>query len=566
MGVSRPIDVEPKHLKILLGLLENHLPGVSVWVFGSRVKWTSRPDSDLDLVVFAKPEQSRNVHALKEALEESSLPFRVDVLVWDVISNAFHDNIRKDYVELVSGAKEPGVQCASRTTAYVADTCKLSDIADVQGGFAFKSADFSDSGVAIVKIANVQPPSVSLVGVDRIPPEKLKGLERFELHDGDVLMAMTGATVGKVGRFRRTEPAYLNQRVARISAKQGRLFDDFVYAVVSLPGFDKLIEGASAGSAQANISAAGIGSVVIPKLSDGEQIQIGRIARMLDDRIALLRETNATLEAIAQALFKSWFVDFDPAHARARGEQPEGLSEPLAALFPDSFEESPLGLVPRGWRLVPFGELLNHTIGGDWGDEAPNDKNDTQVAIIRGTDMPDLQGGVTGRVPVRYTSQKKLASRKLQDGDLVLEVSGGSKDQPTGRSLYMTDGLLGQFDCPVEPASFCRLLRPASQELGVLLSQHMTYIYADGKTWQYQNQSTGIANFQTTHFLETELVAVPTDDVLKAFAEAVRPMIDRSHLTQIAQLAALRDTLLPRLISGQLRLPEAEALAEEMQA
>lgn len=129
----------------------------------------------------------------------------------------------------------------------------------------------------------------------------------------------------------------------------------------------------------------------------------------------------------------------------------------------------------------------------------------------------------------------------------------------------MTNGLLDQFNCPVEPASFCRLLRPASHDLGVLLSQHMTYIYADGKTWQYQNQSTGIANFQTTHFLETELVAVPTDDVLKSFAEIVRSMIDRSHLTQIAQLATLRDTLLPRLISGQQRLPEAEAMVREVQ-
>jgi type I restriction enzyme S subunit len=170
--------------------------------------------------------------------------------------------------------------------------------------------------------------------------------------------------------------------------------------------------------------------------------------------------------------------------------------------------------------------------------------------------------GVSGLV--RYTSKKKLATRKLVDGDIVLEVSGGSKDQPTGRSLYLTDGLLNQFDCPVEPASFCRLLRPNSRGIGALLGQHLTYIYAQGKTWEYQNQSTGIANFQTTHFLETELVAIPSDAVLTAFSELVRPIIDRAHLTQIQELAALRDTLLPRLISGQLRLPEAEALLAEI--
>jgi len=296
------------------------------------------------------------------------------------------------------------------------------------------------------------------------------------------------------------------------------------------------------------------------------QLEIAAVLGALDDRITLLRETNATLEAIAQALFKSWFVDFDPVRAKLEGRAPEGMDEATARLFPDSFEESELGLVPRGWGLIPFGQLLCHTIGGDWGSDAPDDKNDVRVAIIRGTDIPDLQTGTNSRVPIRYTSQKKLATRKLEDGDIVLEVSGGSKDQPTGRALYLTAGLLGQFDCPVEPASFCRLLRPNTKDIGVLLGQHLMYIYAQGKTWEYQNQSTGIANFQTTHFLETELVAVPGDDVLAAFAETIRPMVDRGHLTQIQELATLRDTLLPRLISGQLRLPEAQAAAEEVLA
>jgi type I restriction enzyme S subunit len=240
------------------------------------------------------------------------------------------------------------------------------------------------------------------------------------------------------------------------------------------------------------------------------------------------------------------------------------MDEATAALFPDNFEESELGPVPKGWKLVPFGQLLSHTIGGDWGSDVADEKNDTRVAIIRGTDIPDLQTNASSRVPVRYTSQKKLAGRKLEDGDLLLEVSGGSKDQPTGRSLFISAALLSQFDCPVEPASFCRLLRPMNKEVGVLLAQHLTFIYAQGKTWEYQNQSTGIANFQTTHFLETELVACPPDDVLSAFVETVRPLLARSHLTQIQVLVSLRDTLLPRLISGQLRSPEAQTGMESV--
>ncbi len=402
-------------------------------------------------------------------------------------------------------------------------------------------------------------------------PKTHPKLDKYFLRYGDIIIAMTDmkdkvAILANTARITHNNRFVLNQRAGLIRVKRPDLVcPTYLYYYSNwTPHVDYLRSRANSG-VQVNLSTSAIKEATIELPSISEQEAISQILLALDDRIALLRETNATLEAIAQALFKSWFVDFDPVHAKARGESPQGMDDATAALFPDSFEESELGMIPKGWRVVPFGQLLSHTIGGDWGDEIPNEKNDTQVAIIRGTDMPDLQSGMMNRVPIRYTSQKKLASRKLQDGDLVLEVSGGSKDQPTGRSLYMTNGLLSQFDCPVEPASFCRLLRPAEPRQGLLLAQHLIYIYADGKTWQYQNQSTGIANFQTTHFLETELVVVPSEEILDSFSATVRPMIDRSQLTQISQLAALRDTLLPKLISGQLRLPEAEELlAEEL--
>lgn len=306
--------------------------------------------------------------------------------------------------------------------------------------------------------------------------------------------------------------------------------------------------------------------VIIPGLP--AQKDIARVLGLLDDLIANINLTNATLEAIAQAIFKSWFIDFDPVHAKAKGLIPEGMHEATAELFPDSFEESVSGVVPAGWRMSPFGKLLCYAIGGDWGTEGPAEGNDERVAIIRGTDIPDLKTGSGMRVPIRYTSKKKLGTRRLVDGDLVLEVSGGSKDQPTGRALYITKELLATFDCPVEPASFCRLLRPTSKEIGLILGQHLEYIYSQGKTWEYQNQSTGIANFQTTHFLEAELVMVPSQKVMQAFNDLVRPMIDMIHanIAEARTLEEIRDTLLPRLISGKLRIPEAEELLEAVAA
>lgn len=324
--------------------------------------------------------------------------------------------------------------------------------------------------------------------------------------------------------------------------------------------------------------------VSVPATSEA-RIHIAGVLGDLDDKIDLNRRINQTLEAMAQAIFKSWFVDFDPVKAKiaakAQGRDPlraamtaiSGKPDteldtlppdqfaPLAAtaaLFPDAMVDSELGEIPMGWSATPFGSMLGHTIGGDWGSDAPDGTNDTRVAIIRGTDLPDLDLAQTNRVPIRYTTQKKLANRRMQVGDIVLEVSGGSRDQPTGRSLRLTANAMHEFDCPVEPASFCRLLRPVNVEIGVILGLHLSYIYQQGKTWEYQNQSTGIANFQTAHFLEAELVARPPTAVADAFFKLVNPILERRHDPQGRHLAELRDTLLPKLLSGELQVQHTE--------
>ena len=448
----------------------------------------------------------------------------------------------------------------------------LRELVSVKHGFAFKGEYFVDEKTSLQLTT---PGNFSIGGGFRCGKGKYYAgpvPSDYVLSAGDLIVTMTDLskaadTLGYAAVIPKTVgTTWLhNQRVGLVRPRNGsKICMGYIHYLMRSPAYRHMVVSTATGSTVKHTSPDRILAYEFSLPSFPEQKQIGEMLSFLDARITLLHETKATLEAIAQALFKSWFVDFDPVRAKVEGLEPEGMDAATAGLFSDSFEESELGLVPKGWKLVPFGELLIHTIGGDWGDETPSEKNDTRVAIIRGTDIPDLQSGAANRVPLRYTSTKKLATRKLQDGDLVLEVSGGSKDQPTGRALYLTEALLGQFDCPVEPASFCRLLRPIDRNIGLLLAQHLTYIYGIGKTWEYQNQSTGIANFQTTHFLESELVAVPPREVLAVFADVVRSIVDRGHLSQIQNLASLRDTLLPRLISGQLRLPEAEVMVEEV--
>jgi type I restriction enzyme, S subunit len=447
---------------------------------------------------------------------------------------------------------------------------KLGSLVDIKHGFAFKGEFFSEAPTSY----QLTTPGNFAIG-GGFQSEKVKYyhgpvLSDFVLSAGDLLVTMTDLskaadTLGYAAKVPLTAGSTWlhNQRVGLVSLKSGaNASKDFLHYLMRSPDYRNWVVSTATGSTVKHTSPSRICDYefLLPPIE--VQQEIATTLDALDDRIALLRETNATLEAIAQALFKSWFVDFDPVRAKMEGRQPVGMNEETAALFPDSFEESELGMVPRGWALKPFGSLLAHSIGGDWGSEQPEAKNTTRVAIIRGTDIPDLQSGRDNRVPIRYTSEKKLTTRQLQDGDIVIEVSGGSKDQPTGRALYATDELLKRFDCPVEPASFCRLFRPSDRATGVLLGQHLRYIYDQGKTWEYQNQSTGIANFQTNHFLEKELVVVPLNSILDVFSETVRPLLDRTITSQIDELSKIRDAVLPRLISGKLRMPEVAKEAE----
>ncbi|MEZ2756497.1 restriction endonuclease subunit S [Providencia vermicola] len=328
--------------------------------------------------------------------------------------------------------------------------------------------------------------------------------------------------------------------------------------------------------------------VKIPK-DKHYQKKIAEILRVLDNKITLNRQINQTLEQMAQTLFKSWFVDFDPVIdnaldtgffeqdlafsdelqrrvevRKAAREQDDfkPLSEDIRQLFPNTFEECAepaLGLggwLPKGWRYDCFGELLSSTIGGDWGKDAQDEKHTVQSRIVRGTDIPDLSNGQLSEAPLRWVDPKKLKSRQIEVGDIIIEVSGGSPTQSTGRSLFITQLMLERLGGVVEPASFCRRFEPKSYTLGMLASIHLKKLYSDGKMWEYQNQSTGIANFQTKFFLDAEQVLIPSDEVLDKFTKIVRPFIEKSQNNEQIELTHLRDTLLPKLISGELSLSD----------
>ena len=394
-----------------------------------------------------------------------------------------------------------------------------------------------------------------------VTQEKADELAASECRSGDLIFTARG-TIGQVGlipddaRF----PRYI------LSANQLRLRPNadiadalYLYYYFSTSEMVEFMQGLNAGSALPNMNLGTLRSLPVSLPSLPEQRSIAHILGTLDDKIELNRRMNETLEAMARALFKSWFVDFEPVRAKMegrwrRGEFLPGLPTEHYDLFPDRLVDSGLGEIPAGWEVKPFGELLENVIGGDWGEASPDSANTEGVSIIRGTDIPHLRNGGVGAAPLRYTTEKKTERRMLQDGDIVIEVSGGSPTQPTGRSMIITTDILDRFSTKVVCASFCRRFRPQGWTEGLFGFQHLEFLNSIGKMWEYQLQSTGISNFQTKRFLEEECVIWPGEPLAAEFSNLITPIVRHITRNDNKALAVKRDVLLPMLVSGELRV------------
>ena len=198
-----------------------------------------------------------------------------------------------------------------------------------------------------------------------------------------------------------------------------------------------------------------------------------------------------------------------------------------------------------------FGDLISYDIGGGWGEEYPGSEN-VEVRVIRGADFPEVDHGSVSATPIRFETPDSVHRRRLQAGDIILEISGGTRERPTGRSLLMTDQLLRNEALPVIPASFCRLLRP-NPELVVPAWLHYALkdLWSRGLTWRFQNQSTGISNFQYPLFATTFKLEVPDLSTQRAIAEVLGALDDKIAANR--RVVELADELVSATVGSNLR-------------
>lgn len=352
-----------------------------------------------------------------------------------------------------------------------------------------------------------------------------KWTRRARLQPGDVILTRE-APIGEVGFVNESEGVFLGQRLMQYRADSKHLDPRFLLYSFLSPALQHQFrshEGSGSVVSHIRVGDCFKFKMRLPPLAI--QQEIAALLGALDERIALLRETNATLEAIAQALFKSWFVDFDPVHARARGEQLAGLAPEVAALFPDSFEESDLGKIPKGWTIGRVEDLMELAYG----------KALKATARIDGPIPVYGSGGITG-----------YHNESLVNGPSIIVGRKG-----TVGSLYWED--LPFF--PIDTVFYVKTQKP------------QTYCFYLLQRLGLKDMNTDAAvpglNRNNVYRLQ---VLIPPEEVLAAFDNIASVLRHRifSNNQQSQTLANLRDTLLPRLLSGQLRFPDAEQQLKDL--
>lgn len=432
----------------------------------------------------------------------------------------------------------------------------LADISHIIAGYAFKGTDFSDEGEELViKIKDIQEPFITTETATKvfIKNYSLPKLEKFKIKIGDFVIAMTGATIGKIGRYIDEGHAYINQRVAKFEAKEG--FDkDFIYYLTQNPNFkNHILSNIDSQSAQGNISSTSIGryKTGIPNLD--VQQSISKVLLALDNKILNNRQMNETLEGMAQAIFKSWFVDFDPVKAKiavlesggsaedaliAAMQAISGLSaedldtlrtqneaayaelKSTAEAFPYTFTDSPFGDIPEGWEVTRLGKIADLKQGKYLSDISDIQNLEYPYPVFGG-------GNVRGYV--------KTYDFEHPETLVTCRGSGCGLLQRSYPQSAITNSVIA--------------IRPFK----ALATR--SYIFYLSSLLDFLSVTTGSAQPQITisNLSTLDFVYAPYQ-IQKQFSDYVRILHKKTQALRIENqtLAETRDALLPKLLSGEI--------------
>ena len=425
---------------------------------------------------------------------------------------------------------------------------KLGDIAEVLSGYAFKTKDFVETGVPVVKIKNIIPPIVDIKDAQYVSEELYREKVKYSLNYNDILISMTGShinqlasAVGKIGRVKLIDQKLLlNQRVGKLYVKDSNTCnEDYLYYLLTQDNIRYELATSAGGSAnQANISPQNIRDIVIILPPIEEQKAIANILSSLDEKIELNNQMNKTLEEMAQALFKRWFVDF---------EFPNEDGKPYKS-SDGEMVDSELGMIPKGWISTNIGEVsLDANTGADAIRRAPIVEYDTGIRCARVGDLSNKRGVEGwGYCEVSDVDYEKFRLRK---GDILVTRTG-----TIGLNTFINEDLVAVFNNGLIRLRINKDVSPLF--IYQLLNQSEYYNYISKITGETSTRP----NMKINYLLRYKFVLPHEYNIINKFIEMVGPLYARINLNQkeIMTLKNARDTLLPKLMSGEIRVTDLQ--------
>ena len=414
-------------------------------------------------------------------------------------------------------------------------TSKIGSGATPKGG----RDSYLGGNIALIRSQNVLDFSFSKLGLAYINEVQAEKLSNVEVYEKDVLLNITGDSVARVCIVpNNVLPARVNQHVAII---RGNDKVDYRYLLYYLQYIKPQLLSLSQGGATRNaLTKKMIEELEVKMPSKGIQKEIVSILYALDSKIELNRRINDNLEQQVQALFKAWFVDFEP--------------------FKDGeFVDSELGMIPKAWKIKPLEYLVEKVKSGDWGKDEPTGNYTKKTFCMRGADFPDIKEGNKGKMPIRYILEKNFNDKSLCDGNVVVEISGGSPTQSTGRIVLVDRAFVADCGNALICTNFCKSLE-IKEDYSMFFYLLWQYLYDLRVMFIYENGSNGLKNLNVNSLIERESFVIPTKEVVSKFNSVVSDLLSTKQANgiEVSRLASLRDTLLPKLMSGELKNSEIE--------
>ena len=341
---------------------------------------------------------------------------------------------------------------------------------------------------------------------------------------GDILLTSVG-TLGVSWLVDETEFYFKDGNLTWLRAKDG-LLNKFLYLWLNSDDAKHQIDMMCIGSTQKALTIETINKFVIPLPSMQEQENICAVIYPIIERIKNNRNINDNLQQQLSAIFREWFID-----------------------APESAE----------WPRGTFADLIDHTISGDWGKDTPTGNYTEMVYCIRGADIPEVKAGNKGKMPTRFILSKNYTAKKLVDGDIVVEISGGSPTQSTGRAAPVSESLLGRYNRGMVCTNFCKAIKP-KQGYSMFVYHYWQHLYDAGVFFGYENGTTGIKNLDINGFIETEEIVIPPLNIVGRFDAVCQAIANKVYANGLEneRLANLRDALLPKLMSGEIDVASIE--------